>query len=50
VLRADRLLTKSELAAVDTSATGDLLLIAAVSSALVLGAGLLAWLRRRNLP
>jgi hypothetical protein len=45
---ADRALAASEIKGVDSSATGDLLLLAAISAGLVLAAALLGRLRRRN--
>jgi hypothetical protein len=45
---ADRALAASEIKGVDSSATGDLLLLAAISAGLVLTAALLGRLRRRN--
>jgi hypothetical protein len=46
----DRVLAAREVGSVESSATGDLLLIGGVSAALVLGAALLAYLRRRSVP
>jgi hypothetical protein len=45
---ADRVLAAQEIAGVDSSATGDVILIAAISAALVLGAALLPRVRRRS--